>query len=391
MQKTKFSDESLLMSATPEQRVVIAFSMLDVAVMREELERLFSRYLNWPWIIMQAMHHRTISMQWEALKKLDMSRGASKSGMPKNWVAYSEQLSRASLKRNRMWLQRLEWIFEAFAKAGIEAVCIKGSALIGDIYTPETRMLGDIDVLARNKDRKAIREVLLALGFKQGILDPVTSTIRPLSREMHLFYNMNAHIMPKFTLELGDSDCPFLRFAVGFDFFDPGHTHSYSSEWVIPRRVRKSETSWVYVPDDLDTVINLCAHIFREGTSATLGFAGDKWNLWKFCDFRSKLAQLDPAEVAPALKARLDQAGLQKPFHYALYYTDRIYGDPALQPWFDLCERVGNLDYLHEIADGGRRVRYEKPFVEQLFDTGRVEVPGLEPVWSKIMSDGEWW
>lgn len=391
MPQTKFADESLLMSATPEQRVVIAFSMLDVAVMQEELQKLFASYLNWPWIVMQAMHHRTISMQWDALKRLNLVSGASKSGMPKNWIAYSEQLSRASLKRNQIWLERLEWIFAAFEKANIEAVCIKGGALIGDLYTAETRMLGDIDILARNADRKAVRDALLDCGFQQGLVDPVTGAIRPLSREKRLFLSMNAHIMPKFTLDLDNADCPFLRFAVGFDFFDPGDSHSYPSESVISRRLRKTAKSHVYVADPADTVINLCAHIFREGTSATLGFAGDNWNLWKFCDFRSKLMQLDPAVIAPILQPRLEQAGLQKPFHYALHYTNAIYGDPALAAWSDLCEPADNVDYLYEIADGDRRVRYESPFAEQLFDTGRVTIPGLEPVWSKVMSDGEWW
>jgi hypothetical protein len=145
------------------------------------------------------------------------------------------------------------------------------------------------------------------------------------------------------------------------------------------------------VADAADTVINLCAHIFREGTSATLGFAGDNWNLWKFCDFRAKLLQLDPKAIVPILKQRIEQAGLEKPFYYALHYTDRIYGDSAMRSWSDLGRPGENLDFLHEIADGKRRVRYDKPFVEQLFNTGRVEVPGLEPVWAKVMSEGEWW
>lgn len=390
MPQGTFSDESLLMSGTPEQRVVIAFSMLDVDTMRDELEVLFSSYLNWPWIIMQAMHHRTLSMQWEALKRLDFVRGASKSGLPKNWIAYSEQLSRASLKRNLLWLDRLEWIFDAFNQTGLKAVCIKGGALIGDIYDPKTRMLGDIDTLARNDDRAAIRELLHELGFKQGIFDPVNSTIKPLSREKKLFWSMTAHNMPKFTLKLGDPDCPFLRLAVGFNFFDQG-VHSYSSEKVISHRIKKSSISNVYVPDAADTVINLCAHIFREGTSATMGFAGDNWNLWKFCDFRSKLKQLNLSEIAKSLKSRLATAGLEQPFYYALYYTDKIYGDPALRPWFGLVDPGDNVDYLYEIRDGDRRARYDRPFAQQLFETGRIEIPGIEPVWSKAMSDGEWW
>src|SRR6185437_4806674 len=79
MTQRKFSQDSLLLSATPEQRVVIAFSMLDVGTVRAEVDELFAAGLNWPWIIMQAMHHRTIGMLWEALKRHDMVRGASKS------------------------------------------------------------------------------------------------------------------------------------------------------------------------------------------------------------------------------------------------------------------------------------------------------------------------
>ena len=391
MLQPKFANNSLLMSATPEQRVVIAFSMLDVEVLREDIEKLFSARLNWPWIIMQAMHHRTVSMQWGALKRLSLVRGASKSGMPKNWIAYCDQLSRASTKRNEKWLERLEDVFQALETAGIKAVCIKGGALIGDLYDSQTRMLGDIDTLAPKQDRKAVRDVLLQFGFKQGVIDPVTSKIEPLSREKRLFWSINAHLMPKFTLDLHDPDCPFLRLAVGFDFFDPGDPHSYPSEAVISRRIAKSPSSHVYVPDAADTIISLCVHIFRDATSATMGFAGDNWNLWKFCDFRSKLAQVDSAEITKVLRPRLEAAGLEKAFYYALYYTDKVYGDPRLEPWFDLCGRLDNFDYLCEIADGQRRVRYDRQFVDQLFDTERLEVPGLQPVWSKVMGDGEWW
>jgi hypothetical protein len=331
MSQTPFSNESLLMSATPEQRILIAFSMLDAHRVREEIEALFAGRLDWPWIIMQAMHHRTLSMQWETLKRLDLLRGAGRSGLSKNWLAYCEQLSRASSKRNHTWLERLEWIFAAFETAGIEAVCIKGGALIGDIYDARARMLGDIDTLVKNEDRKAVRDVLSGLGFQQGVIDPVTATIQPLSREKRLFWSMTAHLMPKFTLDLREPDCPFLRFAVGFDLFDPGDNQSYPSAPVLSRRVRKSAVSHIYVADDADTVVTLCAHIFRDGTSATMGFAGDNWNLWKFCDFRSKLTQLDPAEVGPVLKPRLEKAGLQKAFYYALHYTEAVYGDPALR------------------------------------------------------------
>src|SRR3954468_3755049 len=100
MAQIDFANESLLLSATPEQRVVIAFSMLDVPLVREQLDELFAVRLNWPWIVMQAMQHRTIAMQWETLKSAGLLQSAIRSGLTKNWLAYSEQLSRASAHRN---------------------------------------------------------------------------------------------------------------------------------------------------------------------------------------------------------------------------------------------------------------------------------------------------
>jgi hypothetical protein len=387
---SRFSNDCMLFSGTPEERTLIALSMLEPTPPIEYYDALFSSHLNWPWIIMQAMQHRVICIMWENIKRLNLMTPVIRSGLTKNWITYAEQLYRASLKKNLLWLECLERTLYQVEQAGIPCVCIKGSALIGDIYHPGNRMLGDIDTLVPHESRGAITDVLCGLGYQQGTIDPVNLTVKPLSREQRRFWSLNSHLIPKFNLETGDPDVPFLRLAVGFDFFDPHDQYSVPSDTVLEQRVARSG-SHISVPDQADTVINLCAHIYREGVSATFGFAGDNWHLWKFCDLRTYLLAHNSLALRQKVARRISELGLQKPFYFALYYTQQVYGDLELASWTELCDIPEDRGFLHEMIDGRRRVAYRRAFSERLFDLRQTVVPGLEPVWAKVMKDGEWW
>jgi hypothetical protein len=386
------SQTSLLMSGTPEQRVLVAGSMNDALPSTFSWEELFETYLDWPWIVMQAMHHRTVCMLWQNLKQRDLVKLAVRSGLAKNWITYAEQLQRANIERNQLWLSLVDDVFHAFNSAGIPLVCIKGGALIGDIYSPANRMLGDIDTLVASDARSDASKLLHELGYRHGIIDPVTSTLKPLSPEKQRFWSFHAHLMPKFTLETGNPNVPFLRFAVGFDFFDPHDEYSMPSEAVIERRVSKGDGSPMNVAAKADTFINLCAHIFREGVSATFAYMGDSWHLGKFSDLRGYLLTHGTPQLADEVRDRVQQFGLEKAYHYALHYTHKVYGDPRFEPWLRLCDPGEDKSFLTELCEGSRRVACDKPFEERLFDLGRALSPELgQPTWAKVMNDGECW
>ena len=106
----------LIQNGTAEQRVLIMLSMVRGGASNDQLESLLNSRLNWPWIIMQAMHHRTICILWHNLKSKDLVLAACRSGLGKNWIAYCEQLMRASIKKNKLWLKILRSTIDELKK-----------------------------------------------------------------------------------------------------------------------------------------------------------------------------------------------------------------------------------------------------------------------------------
>lgn len=381
----------LVPTLSPEQRVLIALSTIRNQPTSEYFQELLGRHLDWPWIIMQAMQHRTICIVWETLKTRDLMKAAAKSGLGKNWITYGEQISRASHKKNQLWLEILDVTLSRIRSAGIDIACIKGSALIGDIYSPSSRMLGDVDTLIANNARTEVAEILFKAGFKHGTINPVTGTVEPMSKKNLRFWTLNSHIMPKFTLETGDPDIPFFRLAVGFNFFDPGDKFSMPSEDILPRCIQSPRSREVYTPNKSDTVLNLCAHIYREATSASFGFISDNWHLWKFCDLREYILEHGSDELLEEVAARAIDMKMERPVQFSLYYTYQVYGGGALKKWHDAFYIAPEDELLTEIKDGKTTVSYKRPFSERLFETRQTIVSNMVPVWSKVMPDGEWW
>ena len=387
---TEFSDDSLMMSGTREQRALIALSMLDRQLPAAFFDEVFSARLDWPWIIMQAMHQRVLCYVWENLKRWNLIGPAARSGLVKNWITYMDQLSHANLEKNTLWLNLLRRTIDAVNRAGIPIACIKGSALIGDIYHPGNRMLGDVDTLIPQSAAAEVSAVLNELGFIQGTVNFVNNTVEPLSREKIRFWNFNAHIMAKFTLLTNHPSVPFFRFAAGFDFFDPHDIYSFPSDAVLSRRVPKSGDPIISIPDEADMVLNLCIHIYREAVSAIFAASADNWHLGKFSDLRNYLLKHDSETLRSAVKSRVAETHLEKPYYFALHYTQAVYGDFALAPWADLVDPGDGKDFIYEMLDGERRVMYRAPFSERLFDTAGTEIPGLDPAWKKVMTDDAW-
>ncbi|WP_081679267.1 nucleotidyltransferase family protein [Methylobacter luteus] len=370
--------------ASNEKRILIMLSMIRNPPSYEEFENVLKARLNWPWIIMQAMHHRTICILWHTLKSRNLLNLACRSGLGKNWITYCEQLTRGSHKKNRLWLECLNNTLEHLKKDDIDMVCIKGSGLIGDIYEPELRMLGDIDTLIRTKDRARISAPLKELGYQHGVIDPITNTIKPLSKEKLRFWNFHSKIMPKFTLLTGKEEVPFVRLAVGFDLFDPGAEYGIGSDILLDHALQHPRYENLKVLDSLDTFVCQCAHVFREATSELFAYISDSWHLWKFCDLRELLYAYDSEDFRSAAIERAALYSVLPVVYFALMHTYAVYGDPLLLDWIETLEALDT-----PLAKFSRVISDE--FADALFDPHPIALKTQKPEWSSVIEDGEWW
>ncbi|NPV78434.1 MAG: hypothetical protein HPY59_18915 [Anaerolineae bacterium] len=367
-----------------ERRVLIMLSMIRNPPSIAEFEEVFEERLNWPWIIMQAMHHRTLCILWHTLKSKSLLNLACRSGLGKNWIVYCEQLTQGSHKKNRFWMGRLNENLGKVKEHDIDIVCIKGSGLIGDIYEPEMRMLGDVDTLVRVKDRSKVKEILNSLGYQQGILDSLSNTLTPLSKEKFRFWNFHSKIMPKFTLLTGNKEIPFVRLAVGFDLFEPSAEYGISSDTLVDNAVQHPRYENLSVLDAADTFVCQCAHVYREATSELFAYISDSWHLWKFCDVRELLYANDSEEFRSTAVSRAASYGVLPVVYFALLHTYAVYGDALLLSWIESLEALDtNFTKFSKVIN--------ESFSDALFDPHPIALKTIKPQWSNVLEDGEWW
>lgn len=380
----------LISTGTAEEKLLIHLATL--AGDRDwnaTAEHLLDVPLDWHWIAMQAAKHKVLQLVWDNLKQHDLAAKAIRdSRLPKLLTIYFEQLHLLNRRRNTIFLKTAQKLFEDLEKAEIEAVCLKGGALIGTLYSPGNRMLHDIDILIRNEDRNACLSLLEETGFQQGYFNYSTQKIEPMEERQRRFWIFQNHTLPPFFKETGEPDAPWFKLSVGFDLFDQGEPYSMPNGQIVDRRTPKGDGTAIQVPSRQDMLINLCAHIYREGVSAVFARNSDNWQLTKFCDLVSVLKTLDPGTSSAFLDEVRDK-GLSDPVYFALKHAEIIYG-PDTVPDLASALTPSDAGILFRLADGQNLGYTDIPFKERLFETFSARSTELKPKWYAEFSDDEW-
>ena len=93
----------------------------------------------------------------------------------------------------------LEELIEAFTKAGIDCMPLKGSVIKNYYPSPDLRCMGDIDFLVREQNRQVVRDIMHSLGYEDDLLDDgqVDSFRRSKLEYIEVHYDFSAknHIM----------------------------------------------------------------------------------------------------------------------------------------------------------------------------------------------------
>ena len=153
----------------PEQLMLIASR---VQPLTGDLRHIHSMMLgegDWKQLHRVAVDNGVLSLVWKNLQKLDMPRWFWKEG--RNIYV------RTSLFNTKLF-ELLEEVLDALGSKGICAVPMKGCSLIDSVYRDEgLRLMLDCDLLVREHDLFAIKEVMKAIGFNR----------RRILRSQHLY------------------------------------------------------------------------------------------------------------------------------------------------------------------------------------------------------------
>jgi Uncharacterised nucleotidyltransferase len=292
-------------------------------------------------------------------------------------------------ERNKLYLGALEELAEAFEARGLTVLALKGGALIGTLYAPQARLVNDLDFLSSREQSRAVREAVESLGYRFGVYDYSRHELRPLERRVERAWLFHNHTLPTF-YRLSDTPfLPYFKVQVGFDFFDPFEEFSADTGPILARARQKHPSSRALIPSAEDMLINLCAHIFREGVSMVYDDYNINWQLTKMCDLRAFLRRNEDALDRSVFARHVDSMGLRPPMYFAFHYCRELYGDAMFDPWLELIDPGGEKGFLTDLRDGKRRVKADGAFLERFFSV-RGTRQELRGGWSRQFEKFEW-
>jgi Uncharacterised nucleotidyltransferase len=344
--------------------------------------------LDWNRIVPLVAKHKVLPLFWDRMRAADLIKPALRTGgLSKLWAHHLRQLYIANRERSGLFMEMLEADAAGWRAAGLDLAVLKGGALIGSLYQPANRMLHDIDLAADRSDAGKIKEYFTEAGYRYGVFDDATDTLRPLSRKaerMWLFYN---HTLPPFFKETGSSLTPFNKVQVGFNFFDNSDPYSFDLADVAATAVDKVGGSALRVPRPEHMLLNLCTHIYREGVSLVYADVNDNWQLIKFCDLLGYLHAADSQLNRETFRDIVRAARLEQVCAFAFHYTALVYPDELLTQWCQLLPGASH-DLTAELQEGGQQFSRDEPFEEQLFSLRPHRTP--QSKWNQGLGQEEW-
>jgi hypothetical protein len=375
---------------TRERELVVRLSRVDDDADNDaRLPPLLERPLDWNWVVVTATRHKVVQLMWHNMIRKDLIAPAmGTGGLPELWTVYISQMYAAGRERNRLWMANAADLASAFDGAGLRVAVIKGGALIGDLYSIENRFLNDVDFLACRVDLEKVKECMFDRGFRYGSYNYATGRVDPIERRVERAWIFNNHVLPNFYRLTDDALTPYVKVQVGYDFFDPFEDFTVDGAAVVERAVPKGDGSGLLVPSKIDTLVNLCCHIYREGVSVVYHDYNVNWQLGKFCDLLGFLLKHDAELDIDAFVARVDAEDIRRPVYYALHHTDLVYGHPVLGRWLSATD-PGERAYLDELRDGDRRAVVDQPFHDRLFSL-RVVGADFQGGWNRQFTRDQW-
>ncbi len=355
------------------------------------IERLLNQPLDWNYVVVLAARHKVLHLLWHNLIRGEdwTTLAISSSGLTEMWVHYLWQLYSMNHERNKLYLAALEELAEAFDNRGLTVLALKGGALIGTLYEPQTRLVNDLDFLASRDEHRLVREAAEALGYRFGVYDYSCHELRPLEKRVERAWLFHIHNLPTFYRLSASPFLPYLKVQIGFDFFDPFEEFSADPGAILAGAQAKHPNSKVLIPSSEHMLISLCAHIFREGVSMVYDDYNINWQLTKMCDLRAFVRRNDHIIDRSAFGRDVDAMGLRPAMYFAFHYCHTLYDDPMFEPWLALVDPGGDKEFLTDLRDGKTRLKMDGTFLERFFSV-RGTRPELRGGWSKQFEKSEW-
>lgn len=299
---------------TAEEKVIL----LGVLVKRSEeeeavLAELLMKKLDWTWITGTLIRHRINGNFLQGIGKKNY-----KVINPKILSAFT-LLSKMYKAINIQNLNMCEEIFLNAKKYNLKIAGLKGVVFNTSLYSLNTRMSNDIDILVSEKDIKKFDVMMRELGFIQSLDGGVSEA----TRKQKLIQIMNYHDLVPYYKSINEMCMNKIKVDVNFHF--DSKEHDITEEVLKYGIVEYKGNGFGVEGLDWKThLLHLCVHYYREAT-------GDIWkrnkrnlDLYKLVDIENTFRTISDRQLEHWYET-IRKFGLQGICYYTICRLNEFY------------------------------------------------------------------
>ena len=214
---------------------------------RNDIRELFGKTVEWDKVLNDAQTRGIGPLFYHILKEADVDGLLPRQVMSKLQMAYYSAFTRSIL-----YYRELSDILSSFQDGGVQAIILKGAALAETLYPDiNLRPFDDIDLLIREQDLPKAESELQHLGYEKYV------------KEFRRGYGRE---FDKYSAYLKRPECVTVYVDLHTRLFPSTHAQKrgFNGFWDRAILTQIGENSGLVLSAE-DTVLHLCAHIFKHG------------------------------------------------------------------------------------------------------------------------------
>ncbi|SCZ09497.1 nucleotidyltransferase domain-containing protein [Alkaliphilus peptidifermentans] len=364
---------------TNEQYLILLVSRLTYSDNDEdELKRIVREKLDWDSILLMAKKHKIMPLLW-----YNLTTKGLKEAIPYQLERLFKFYYLGTVERNKIYLEELSKIREAFKANGLVCSPLKGGYLIENMYKDlGIRTINDIDIMIESVNRLKVIEVMRSIGYEQGDYDYINHIIKPINREKQIFWKMNMNNLYPFKKLHNSEYCKMTE--IDFSFSLDFDLNSDPITMMLQRKIEDNSDDITAVLKPEDFFIHLCCHLYKEATNVMWVKLESDLNLIKFCDVREfALQKMEDKSLERAIEFAKNYK-MEEAIYYTLYYLRKLYNDGYET------NVISKMDISHKVLDSfgendyGTSHKWNKTFLQRLFALNNLDELSKEPNYMKV-------
>lgn len=335
---------------------------------KEVLSDLMKEQMDYPYILGQLLYNRVGAMAYLTLKQNKFLSKVNREFRNSLKAIYEYNSVKTANFNNAIML--LSSICKDF---NFPYALLKGAYLV-ELYPTGLRTSNDVDVLIEPENITELTNILKKHGFEQGNIR--NEEFVPASRKEIVSSRMNRGETVPFIKELNLPGMKYLELDVNFSLgFRPGMDEEIVSDFLS--RTKPLIHRDIHTLDNVDFLLHLCAHLYKEATVMSWVEMGRDISLYKYCDIYLYLNKFMSDTYSDKLIQRIEEIGLNKECYYTLYYMKELFGvnnsllDKVLEKI-----RPDESDFMYQIIDPQNRKTYsfDMKYSDWVFCSNRREL-----------------